>query len=617
LYDPLMDVNDPDAAVSPATYARVLGLLGPCLQAVKDEAAGAPPPSGSTGAKKGKKAKTRSAKEVEAEEGGGDDEGGGEEEEEREPTSLEQMVYILVTVCRQHSATLRHIAASAFEVIAEVADSSVTAVIFDLLETDGTDTGGGGDAARGEATEGDEKEMNIDVEADGSGDSDDSADDDDGDDDSDEEGGTGSVLEDGRAGEDGPGRAEEKGSGGEGDGESEEGDLTNIMLDDEDPAALEAYDKHLSNHMRLIKVEKKKNRRVRQQTARRASGAARLLDIVELLGRRLRLRLETDDSCARDTLFTFLDLLVRMMEHGYGRDVDGAAHLDRLVTIFCKHLDRPLSSYADKRLAEEDAAGLLARSFGVLTAADGRRRAGSSEQRMIAQACTVICRSSPSGGALLDKISAGYGGLWEQFRSPGNRFIGMNMFTSAAARVPELTAALTKLGVDTVLEPTSSSGTRTLALQVLHSYVPAVRKLAEAGDESRAAASFWGGVGDILNRGAGNVDGDVRLWKHGASVGDLLRLVEAGLQGGELRDTDGVGSSVAALLGQLKVPRPTERKMRKTVNAIYRLSPPAGGAAGLAGASESPTDKRKGGAGGELGGHTLGAKKRARQAQKA
>jgi hypothetical protein len=598
LYDPMMVQSDADAAVSPATYARVLSLLGPCLQAVKDEADAVLRPakdvagSGKTNKPK-EEAKAKSGGKSGEEES--DSEGDDLDADVRPPTAIEQMVYILVTVCRQHSATLRHIAASAFEVIASVADASVTAVIFDLLEADGAEMQEAAKLAKQEEEEEEEEGGPMDIDDESGSSSDDEGESDDEESDDEDAGGGDDGKEAGDRIKKAGGKAAAKDA--DSDEDSDEGDLTNIMLDDEDPAALEAYDKHLSNHMKLLKVEKKKSKRARQQSVRRASSAARLLDIVELLARRLRLRLEVSEPSSANVLYTFLDLFVRLAEFGYSIDGNGAPHLDRMVTIFCKHLDRPTSSFVGKSVTDAEGLELVSRWFRTLSAADHRRHTGGPEQRMLAHGSSIICGCVPQSKSVTKQISEAYSSLWDQYKSAGNRFIGMTVFTSAVARVPGLTIKLMQQAAATVLNAESSAGTRKLSLQALHSYIPAVRKQAETDGDDCVSATFWSTMYDILERGAKNMDGATDLWKHGAGVLQLLRVVEAGLQGGELTERSNTGNCVGQLLSQLKMPRMTETRVRNCARSIYGLSPRTEENAIMADKAASPVVTRKRGPG--------------------
>lgn len=547
IYDPvLVEDDDFNSSVSAKAYGRILKLLGAAVKTLTADAETTK--------------KDRPAAKAKAKVGSGSD-NDAIEDEEVEASALEQLVFILVAVCRQHSATLRHIAKSAFEVIADVADTSVSAVIFDLLEG-GADAGDSieeedaGDAFD-ESEEHDEDESDGDEEDESEGESDAGAE---------------------------PKNAEaesesEKGSGDDSDDSDASGEgLEDIMLDDEDPEVLEKYDAHLSNHMKLVKVEKKKNKRARQQTKRDTSSAARILDMVELLARRMRLRVETDDSTG-DTLFAFLDLIVRIVEFGYARDVDGVAHIDRLVAIFKKHLDRPLTSFSggsSSRVSETEANELLTRYFEALTEANGRRQSTSSEQAMIAHSCSILCRvlitKTGASAQVYALVEQGYRDMWMQYQSGKNRLLGSNIFVSAAGRIPELLPTLVSLAVATANDgKTSSSGTRSNALQVLMAYVPALRSAADASPTFETG--MWTGVMDIFSRGAEDTDGALAMWKHGVGIQDLLRLVEAGLSGGEISKA-GVGEKVQELLSRLLVPRSTKVKFTKSLKAIYVLSPP-------------------------------------------
>lgn len=549
IYDPvLVEDEDLNSSVSAKAYGRILKLLG---AAVKTLAADVVTTK-----------KDRPSAKAKAKAGSGSDSDAMEDEEEVEASALEQLVFILVTVCRQHSATLRHIAKSAFEVIADVADTSVSAVIFDLLE-------GGADA--GDSSE---KEDAGDVSDEGEEDEEDESDEDEEDESEGESGDAAAEFKNADAESE-----SEKGSGDDSDDSdaSVEG-LEDIMLDDEDPEVLEKYDAHLSNHMKLVKVEKKKNKRARQQTKRDTSSTARILDMVELLARRMRLRVETDDSTG-DTLFAFLDLIVRIVEFGYARDLDGVAHIDRLVAIFKKHLDRPLTSFSggsSSRVSEKEANELLARYFEALTEANGRRQSTSSEQGMIAHSCSILCRvliaKTGANAQVYALVEQGYRDMWMQYQSGKNRLLGSNVFVSAAGRIPELLPTLVSLAVDTAKDgKTSSSGTRSNALQVLMAYVPALRSAADSSPTFET--NMWTGVMDIVSRGAEDTDGAIAMWKHGVGIQDLLRLVEAGLSGGEIAKA-GVGERVQKLLSRLLVPRSTKVKFTKSLKAIYVLSSP-------------------------------------------
>lgn len=539
LFDPLMVDVDTGAAVSPATYARVLKLTSACLHSLKSEEDGS--------ARLEQKASEK-------------DSG----EEEREPTAIEQLVYILATVCRQHSSSLRQIATLAFEVVAEHADSSVTAVVFDLLETDAQadSESDNGDVSNGAEAESSDEEENSNLESERNEDTDDR---------------TQMQLAAGDRDSSGSDLTGDEGSDEGGSDGSDEGDLADMMLDDEDPSTLEAYDKHLSNHMQLLKVEKKQNRRARLLSSRKAAGTLRLLDFVELLARHLRLKLEVGEESRAETALTSLDLLVRIIDYCYGEDANGIAHVGKFVNIFSKHLDRPLSSFPSNCLRELDACELLTRLFEALKAADTRRKAASNEVRMVSHTLTFVCHAAPDVKAVNELVSEGYGSLWTQFTSPANRFIGVNVFSSAVARVPSLSSSLISLALQTSVDVKASSGTRMLALQVLHAYIPAVR--ASPADDASSQA-FWKGVSSILTRSSGDPVLGTKLWKHGVALGDLLRLVDSGLQSGELpvvcgnsSSDESIGTQVIRLLGTLKIPRPVEKKMKKTVKSILSHSP--------------------------------------------
>jgi DNA polymerase phi len=561
LYDRSSLQESGNNRVSPYVYARVLSLMGQCLKAVQAEAASAT----STTLHESPCGESSSAGEADL-------------EEIREPTALEQMTYIVAIVCRQHSSTLRHIAASAFEKIGDIADSSVTAVIFDLLESDGTgdvgtkhDTEIGGrdgkvvtderalDSGHDDAEKMDkagETGEEEDHENRENGYDDEKSDEEVEDDDDGPEAGLSNldgammtVFEDAKR------NAYE-------DGDSD--DEMNMMVDDEDPVVLEMYNKHLSQHLKLLKLEKSRSKQARSKSTRKSSSAARLLDLCEMLARRLRLRLEKDDSSSEQgTMLSFLDLVVRVIEFGFGRETDGISHLPRLVSIFSKHLDRPLASFAGKQVPSHEAASLLTRFFEALKSADGHRRAAAAEMRMVAHAGSMMVYAALDSPGHMALASTGYSDLWVQFSSQSNRLIGSTMFSSVVARVPVFADQIVTLAVGTVVNDKSTGGTRSLALQTLYTCVPTVRDL-----DSTVVSLFWDGVYQCLAETA-SADRAKLIWKHGAAFVDLLRILDSGLKGGELEGKSDIGSLVQSVLGAIKVPRHVDKKQRKLVNSIF------------------------------------------------
>jgi hypothetical protein len=501
--------------------------------------------------------------------------GDSENEDDRPPTALEQMTYIIATLCQQHSSLLRAVASIAFDAIGELANESVSAVLFDLMDSpdvagepvdDEADDSEHGDSGSDDVDSA--EDVGMDLNAGGAPIA---------------EAACGTNPEDSSEEIEPDQSLKEKSSGRavtdenrdqEDDGSSEtDGDTMDMLVDDEDPEMLEVYDKHLSNHMQLLKVDKARSRRARLRSSRISSSVARLLDLVELLARRFRLRLEiADDTIAdSDATYSFLDLIVRLIEFLYENDDSaGLSHISRVVSIFQKHLDRPLSLFAGK-IIDDGQNDFVERFFNAVQEPDRQRRAGLAEMRMVAHAASIVTFVARGNIEQMAISSTGYKRAWEQFSAPSNKFWGIIMFSSAASRVPELAKELIELTLGTALNSGTTCGSRVLALQALHAYIPAVRAL--KSHSSGAYYCFWNGVQRILAETCSEKDAP-KMWKHGAGVEDVLRLVDSGLVGGDILSTEVVGKNAQGLITAImhKIPRKLEKKLKKFETSILKKS---------------------------------------------
>jgi hypothetical protein len=503
--------------------------------------------------------------------------GASENEDDRPPTALEQTTYIIAILCQQHSSMLRSVASIAFDTIGELANESVSAVIFDLMDSPEV-AGGPGDAEPDDGDHGDsgsdsvvsDEEVGMSVEADFAPIAEEACDDKPLDVSKhielDHE--ARSTTKEKSSGRD----SIDKNSDQEDDGSSEaDGDTMDMLVDDEDPGMLEVYDKHLSNHMQLLKVDKARSRRARLRSTRISSSVARLLDLVELLARRFRLRLElTDDTMINPgATYSFLDLIVRLMEFLYENDDSaGLSHISRVVSIFQKHLDRPLSLFAGN-VTDDEQNDLCERFFNAIEEPDRYRRAGSAEMRMVAHAASILTFVARGNTELLAISSTGYERAWLQFSAPSNKFWGIIMFSCAISRVPDLANQLIELTLATALNSGTTCGSRVLALQALHAYTPAVRDLKRHLRD--VYFLYWNGVQQILAKTCSANDAP-KMWKHGAGVEDILRLVDSGLSGGDIVSTEVLEKNVKCLVTAIKhkIPRKLEKKLRKLETSILK-----------------------------------------------
>jgi hypothetical protein len=334
------------------------------------------------------------------------------------------------------------------------------------------------------------------------------------------------------------------------------------MIDDEDPEALDAYDKHLSRHMRLLNVERVRSKRARSQSEQTAASIGRLLNLVEVLARRFRLNLETQERAGESVSEPMLDLAVRLIEFCHENGETADQYVPRILIIFNKQMDKTLSSLEDKEGDGEFQVELLKRCFAAVEAPISHRQPRRDEVRMVARTASTLNALASRNAAHVAVARAGYELAWNQFAERKSRFWTPLMFHCGLLSHRAIAELLVSLGVGSLRKRDTSPPARAAILETLHTYIPALREMRH--DAPEAYEEFWAGMSEFVEEASG-AEQPASFWKYGRGVDFLLRILDAGLSNGDVKCTEQVDAQVARLVGAVKekMPRKDRRRLER------------------------------------------------------
>lgn len=384
-------------------------------------------------------------------------------EEQDTPSALEQTVHLLCCMCdeSEHFAT---VAKSAIGLLGQSAGDSVTAVLFDLL-----------DAARKGETEHDLKEVSEEEEEE---------DEDDGDEEDDDAfmvidaGGNGAQAatgkdkadpEEGDADamkDDAPEKAGDKMEITTPEAEQDTDILdADVDPDTEDPAVLNAFDKHLSNHMKLLTEKRVKTK---ANKSKKKAKIIRLLKLIESFGNSLRLRVERkNEEVDKKTVAVFFDIFVRLIEFMCSEEFDTSKYAKNVTPICAKLLSR-------KQVLVDGLAGLdiigefASRLFTALTKAHSRggiMHALSSTIRRLAGIILETHSKSYKQGQ--DELIKLYKELWDRNLKVKTSFFIGEVFSDFAVAFPEEATALAQTAQKQSVDKERSDAERKHAVKLM------------------------------------------------------------------------------------------------------------------------------------------------------
>ncbi|CAN8068644.1 unnamed protein product [Agarophyton chilense] len=184
-------------------------------------------------------------------------------------------------------------------------------------------------------------------------------------------------------GEDIDGKPTELSTGENGSSDS----IIDMDIDDEDPAVLEALDKRLITHMKLLAEEKKTTTRRKRGVDSKFVVVRRILSVIEEVAKSLRLRLSSNKDDGR-TGIVFLDLQCRLYEFVLNDVGSAGQFLTNICDIVSKQMLLPLSLIQDK-VADTDTAKQIADRFlNSLCACKIEKSLSASEEQTISKSAT-------------------------------------------------------------------------------------------------------------------------------------------------------------------------------------------------------------------------------------
>ncbi|CDF35388.1 unnamed protein product [Chondrus crispus] len=261
-----------------------------------------------------------------------------------------------------------------------------------------------------------------------------------------------------------------------------------IDIDREDPAVLADFDKRIGAHLRLLKEEKKEANQRRLQRESRFARAARVLDALEAIARKLRIRLEkTQEACGRLPI-VFLDLHVRLYEFVLGDDKNF-----RFLKQVCRVVSKQMliaapvlvSHVSDKQTVLD----IVDRFFKILRSCPTDRQIPALEARTISRSAGSLMNvaSELSDGSYTSYLTA-YEEILVSMMKPGSHFWIPDILGSFIQKAPLLSLKLSTIVAKTLQSRDAPKSTRQTASEVLLGLSVSALQL---DDSSPEVDKFW------------------------------------------------------------------------------------------------------------------------------
>ncbi|KAI0557759.1 vitellogenin-1 [Gracilaria domingensis] len=307
--------------------------------------------------------------------------GSGNKEKEKQPDATERVTKLLCEICARSETVPNQIALRVINEMSSSVDDRVVAVLFDVMDeilqsnrslgeygededSDELEEENHASASDGSDSEESNSEMQVDSEE--------------------HEAETNISL---------PERDEElpkahpvEVASGEESGSDSEIDMD---IDDEDPAVLEALDKRLVTHMKLVLEERNSTSRKKRGPQAQFAAVRRILSVIEEVAKSLRLRLASDNDDGR-TGIVFLDLQCRLYEFVMNDTNFNGQFLENVCSIVSKQMLLPLSVFQDKVADADTATQIAGRFLNSLSLCKVERSLSDSEVQTISKSAACI-----------------------------------------------------------------------------------------------------------------------------------------------------------------------------------------------------------------------------------
>lgn len=422
-----------------------------------------------------------------------------------EASTLEQTVHLLCSMCVQ-DAEHAGVAKAGFEMLAGEIDDSVTAVVFDMLDA----------AMKGEAQEDGEEDEDesdgddsvLEMSVNGSEDEDEKSPMKD----------TGATSAPSKGGE----NAESADDADNGDDDAEKDIMDeDVDPDKEDPTVLAAFDKHLANHVQLMRKQKSAAKEtLREQDAR----VTKLLTMIGAAANRLRLNVEKDRTEWKEkTCAVLLDLFIRLFEFVLSDEYDASKHSERVLTICNRNMVKNaamIGELSDKTLMGECAERLFGRVLGY----GGGRAQVKAVAGPISRCANVVAGVlAKEGKPASEKVAELYARMWILFLDGKSSHVSSNVFVGYSSVFPAEAMKLAARAKEVVLAEESSIRQRRCAMEGLQLLHPAAVML--HGTKPAAAKAYWSVVEELC----GKLDEEeMAVWKDEVVLKELWVTVKVG-----------------------------------------------------------------------------------------
>ncbi len=302
-----------------------------------------------------------------------------------------------------------------------------------------------------------------------------------------------------------------------------EGDIFDVDVDPdtEDPKVLAAFDKHLEDHMKLLRQRKTLANRIKSDSEERIS---KLLALIGTTANCLRLMVESKKhECDQKTVALFFDVFVRCQEFVLSEEYDASQYAKRVSAICEKYMSKKQVFYealTDANLMAEFAERIFTC---VLNYRSGREQ--------ISALSTTISRTATIIFSILAKSKRGYTGLidyykkfWEMYLEGRSSHISSTIFTGYADVAPAEAVGLAARAQEVFRTEDAGIRQRRRAMEGLNVLHPTAVALHEK--DAAAAKPYWdhiNSLGDTLNDNESEA-----LWKDELILKEFLEIIRAG-----------------------------------------------------------------------------------------
>lgn len=419
--------------------------------------------------------------------------------------------------------------------LSDIVDDRVIAVLFDVMDTyrEGVEDLG--------VTVGVSNDQNVDVESSVLGESESDVDND------------GSDVENFEQGEHGDddmdvSKIEENVTGEESnEDEEDEAESTvdsDINIEEENEESLKALDNHLSQHLRLIKEQRKSNRQRPLAAKRSILRVSNVFKLIESVVRSLRIRLECNKEGREGsrTVLIFSDILVRMIEFALSNETDNLAFFQKITDIFTKQMREVSPALLARHLSDlQSMSEITDRLFqAVVNCKKSQALDGASVELLSAALHLLISVSIlASESVSYADFTAKYEELLNLMLQEGKHISCSGMFSSFIKRGGDESLNLITKATERLKDGSMSKASRTEIAKMVELMAITIERKDHQVDMSKERIDlFWLSVERVVHSNL--CQNSLQLWDP-SGVKHLLRAVCVGL--GERSGADSTTSA--------------------------------------------------------------------------